>query len=225
MLSYAVHTFMKRFVLALAVAFPFCVSSQSFHRTAQASPAAKGLFPTSTDIGTAQRGATEYDPSAASYRISGGGDDVWGTADDFRFTWTQISGNASLAADVHIEAPVTYRLAKGMLMFRQNLSPGSPYADVAIHADGHVTLQYRLTEGGETKDVTLPQHNPTRLRITRDGDRFSVSAGSEGNMQAERSVVISVPMQGPIYAGLGVCSHNTDVLQNITFSGITLDVH
>jgi len=179
----------------------------------------QGIFQGSKDIGSAQLGSTRFYPDTASYEIRGGGADVWGTADDFRFTWTRVSGDASLAADVHVDAPVTYRLSKGMLMFRQSLDPGSPYADIAIHADGHITLQYRLTQGGETKDVTLPEHNVPRLRIVRHGDRFTVYAGSNsGSPQAGPS--ITVAMTGPVYAGLGVCSHNTDDLQTVTFSEV-----
>lgn len=180
-----------------------------------------GIFQSSDDIGHAQRGSTRYDASTGSYEVRGGGEDVWGTADDFRFTWTKISGDGSLAADLHIDAPVTYRLAKGMLMFRQSLDPGSPYADIAIHADGHITLQYRLTPGGETKDITLPEHNVPRLRIVRHGDVFTVYAQEKARGSGAPS--ISIPMHGPVYVGLGVCSHNTDALQAVTFSRVSLE--
>lgn len=178
-----------------------------------------GLFQGSIDIGQAQPGSTRYDPERARYEIRGGGDDVWGTADSFRFAWTQLSGDASLAADLHIDAPVTFRLAKGMLMFRQSLDPGSPYADVALHADGHVTLQYRLRQGGETRDITLPVHNVAHLRIIRQGDTFTAYTEPRG---ASAPPAVTVPMHGLVYVGIGVCSHNSDALQTVTFSHIML---
>lgn len=185
----------------------------------QSSDKAQGIFRASSDIGSAQHGFTVYNAAAGSYQVMGGGNDVWGTADDFRFVWTQVSGDGSLAADLHIDAPTTYRISKGMLMFRQSLDPGSPYADIAIHADGHITLQYRLTEGGETRDVTLPEHNAPHLRIVRRGNLFTVYAGA-GSRKASPSV--TVPMQGPVYVGLGVCSHNVDALQSVTFTRVEL---
>ena len=202
---------------ALALALPAATAS----KTAQRDSLPQGPFPTSTDIGTAQRGNTTYSATPGSYEIMGGGDDVWGTADAFRFAWTRISGDASLAANLHIDAPVSYRISKGMLMFRASLEPGSPYADVAMHADGHITLQYRLVPGGETKDVTLHENNVPRLRITRRGDRFTVYAGT-GKTETANPLSITVLMQGPIYVGLGACSHNTVALQGVTFSQITL---
>ncbi len=204
------------FSCALALALPAAP-----FQTAQRDSPPKSPFPTSTDIGTAQRGNTTYSATAGSYDIMGGGDDVWGTADAFRFAWTRVSGDASLAADLHIDAPVSYRISKGMLMFRASLEPGSPYADIAIHADGHITLQYRLTPGGETKDVTLRENNVPHLRITRRGDRFTVYAGTD-KTETVKPPSITIPMQGPIYVGLGVCSHNTDSLQGVTFSKISL---
>jgi TolB protein len=180
---------------------------------------AQGLFRASTDIGSAQHGFTIYNAAAGSYEVMGGGNDVWGTADDFRFVWTQVSGDASLSADLHINAPTSYRISKGMLMFRQSLDPGSPYADIAIHADGHITLQYRLTQGGETRDVTLPEHNVAHLRIDRRGNTFTVHAGT-GSGPRKGAPSVTVPMQGPVYVGLGVCSHNVDALQSVTFSKV-----
>ena len=171
-------------VLACALAFVFPAP--------QPESTPQGPFRTSTDIGSAQRGTTTYNPATGTYEIAGGGADVWGAADDFRFVWTRISGDASLAADVHINPPFSYRISKGMLMFRASLDPGSPYADIAIHADGHITLQYRLTQGGETKDATLPEKNEPRLQIVRHGDNFTVTAGM-GRTADAPSITIQMP--------------------------------
>ena len=218
---YAGLTVAKRVFLALGCLLllhgplpPLSLAQQSAH------PAAQGDFLGSTDIGSAQPGFTEYDPLRGTYRLGGGGADVWGTADSFRFTWTRLAGDLSLAADLHVDAPVTFRLAKGMLMFRQSLDPGSPYADIAIHADGHITLQYRLTEGGETKDVTLPEHNAVRLRLVRRGDRIFAYAGEGKGSAKPPSITLAMP--NLVYVGLGVCSHNTDALQSVTFRNVTL---
>ncbi len=200
-----------------------CVLACSFSAPAQQPESeARGIFQGSDDIGHAQLGSTLYDSAKGSYELRGGGGDVWGTADQFRFSWTRFSGDGSLAADLHVDAPVTYRLSKGMLMFRQSLDPASPYADVAIHADGHVTLQYRLTQGGETRDVMLPEHNPVHLRIVRHGDVFTAYADS-GNSTRSSAPSITIPMHDPVFVGLGVCSHNTDDLQTVTFSRVKLE--
>ena len=181
----------------------------------------QGIFQGSNDIGHAQPGGSTFDAARGSYEVRGGGEDVWGTADNFRFTWKRVQGDASLAADIHINAPVTNTLAKGMLMFRQSLDPGSAYADIAIHADGHITLQYRLAPGGVTADIMLPEHNAERLRIVRHADAFTVYA-HPGNVGSAQAPSISIPMNGLVYVGVGVCSHNTDALQTVAFSKVDL---
>lgn len=189
---------------------------------AQQHAAAVGIFRGSSDIGTAQAGATTFDPATQSYRMSGGGSDIWGTADEFSFTWVKFSGDGSLSADVSLERPLTYPISKAVLMFRQSLAPGAAYADVAIHGDGHATLQWRATEGGETKDTTLPEHAPVRIRIERKGDRFTAYAVfADGHLGAPASV--TVPLRDPVYVGLGVGSHNVNALQTAVFSKVKLE--
>ena len=61
---------------------------------------------------------------------------MWGGADAFRFAWTRVSGDASLTATVVFPPGNHPPNEKAVLIFRQSLDPGSPYADIAIHADG-----------------------------------------------------------------------------------------
>ncbi len=194
---------------------PALVSSQ------QSDGGVGGIFKGSGDIGQAQLGSSNYDPATQTYTVKGGGADVWGAADDFRFTWTKITGDAALVADVQVSQPSTHPKAKGMLMVRQSLDPGSPYADIAVHGDGHVTLQYRLTAGGETKDTDLPQTAVKRLQITRKGDLYTATVVS-GNSSASAGPSITIPMQGSVYVGLGVCSHSTTALQAVTFRHVQM---
>ena len=183
---------------------------------------AQGIFQNSTDVGTAHAGSSSFDPATRSYTLNGGGDDVWGTADDFRFSWTQISGDLTLSADVLDGHPSTHPKAKGMLMIRQSLDRGSPYADVAIHGDGHIDLQWRATQGGETRDTDLPEHSAVRLRIERKGDHYTAYALT-GGMTTSNAPSITIPMRDPVYVGIGVCSHNTEALQTVTFSNVAID--
>ncbi len=181
-----------------------------------------GLFTGRSDIGVTQPGTTSFDPATKSYRVSGGGADIWGTADAFSYTWRPMSGDGSLAAEAVFTQPLAYPIAKGVLMFRGSLAPGAPYADIAIHGDGHITLQYRTVENGETKDVLLPEHGPVRLRVERKGDRFTAQAVLANGRLGEPAS-ITVPMHDPVYVGLGVGSHNVKALQTVVFSGVTLD--
>jgi hypothetical protein len=60
-----------------------------------------GLFDLNSDIGaTPQKGSGELDGLGRKYRVTGGGADIWGTADAFHFVWKKVSGDMTLTADV-----------------------------------------------------------------------------------------------------------------------------
>jgi hypothetical protein len=180
-----------------------------------------GIFQGSTDIGATQPGSTIYDASTKSYHVSGGGADMWGTSDAFRMSWVKLSSDGAITADVHI-ADGAVPLAKAVLIFRQSLDPGSAYADAAIHADGHITLQYRKADGGVTADITAPQHGSVRLRIERRGNEFTAYAQSaDGKMMKFASTTVA--LHDPVYVGIGVCSHNAAGLSTATFSNVKVE--
>lgn len=177
------------------------------------------VFAGSTDIGTTLKGSTVSGLHPGTLQITGGGADMWGTKDDFHLDWVQLFGDATLTADVHF-APGAAALAKGVLIFRQNLRPTSAYADVALHGDGHVTLQFRPTEGAPTRDITASEHGATRIRIERKGDVFTASTESaDGKFTAFASQTVA--LKGPVYVGLGVCSHNAKGLVTVNFANAT----
>ena len=188
-------------------------------------PARKGLgiFEAATDIGATRPGATLYDPATASYRVTGGGADLWGAADQFHFTWLKLSGDATLSSDIHFAPGTADPTAKAILIFRQSLDPDSPYADAAIHADGHITLQYRATPGGKTEDTTSSRHGSARLGIVRSGDKFTLIAGAEEAHLEPDPAPATVVLHDPVYVGIGVCAHNAGHLETATFSNVKLD--
>ncbi len=201
--------------LAVALAIPVAFVAQQKGNTSHA------IFEGSTDVGSTQKGSTVYDPVNGSYRVTGGGDDMWGSADSFHLSWVRLSGDATLTADVHFAQGESHPLAKAVLIFRQSLQPSSAYADVGIHHDGHIALQYREASGAPTEDTTAPQHHSVRLRLERRGDTFTAYAESgDGKMVAFGSKTII--LHDPVYVGIGVCAHNANGLNTATFSNIRI---
>ena len=206
----------------LSLAFAVILPVSGMVAAAQSLSGQNGVFAGSTDIGKTLKGSTIYDAASASYSVTGGGADMWGSEDAFHMSWVKISGDAMLTADVQFPANVSVPLEKAVLIFRQNLDPASAYADIAIHGDGHVTIQYRLVSGGVTGDVTAPQHAPARLRIERKGNLFTAYTGSaDGKLKAFASQ--TVVMEGPVYVGIGFCAHNADGLASATFSNVKIE--
>lgn len=186
-----------------------------------AGPTCPGLFAESTDIGTAAHGLTAFDAAASTWKLTGGGSDMWGTTDAFHFAWRRITDDASLTATIHFAPGFHAPLEKAVLMFRQSLDPDSKYVDVALHADGHITLQYRDVQGGITDDITAPHHGATTLRIQRQGDRYiGYAALPDGKLVEFASAVVA--LRDPVAVGLGVCAHDPNRVISATFSSVHL---
>ena len=203
-------------IVALALAAPGMVVAQQSVR------GPRGIFAGSSDVGKTRAGSTVYEPAGNLYRVTGGGADMWGDADAFHFSWVQLSGDATLTADVHFPSGSLAPLEKAVLIIRQSLDPASAYADVAIHADGHITLQYRSTAGGKTEDVTAAEHGSTRLRIERIGNRFTAFTGSADGKLAAFSTS-TIVLNDPVYVGIGVCAHDAEGLTTVNFSNVSIE--
>jgi len=204
--------------LFLAVALPV----SGLVAASQSISSKLGIFTDSTDVGKTLPGSTVFDAASGSYRVTGGGADMWGSEDAFHFSWVKLAGDASLTADVQFPADVPVPLEKGVLIFRQSLDPGSAYADIAVHGDGHATIQWRAVAGGKTDDVVAPLHGPMRMRIERKGNLFTTSVGPIGGKVTAFSST-TVVMDGPVYLGIGFCSHNAAGLASVTFSNVTIE--
>src|SRR5579859_4532368 len=60
-----------------------------------------GIFEAHRDIGvTPKPGSVVYDSASGDYRVTGGGANIWSTADAFQFAWNRLSGDVTLTADV-----------------------------------------------------------------------------------------------------------------------------
>lgn len=174
----------------------------------------------SGDIGeTPKAGRIEVGPPI---RITGGGANVWGNTDALFFAWKRITGDVTISADVEFEGKGVNAHRKAMLMLRQDLTPGAVYADVALHGDGLTSLQYREVAGGTTKELRSAVTGPTRIQIERRGNQIRIGAAKAGE-----AIVWTGPQtlafSGPIYAGLGMCSHDANVLETAVFSNVRIE--
>ena len=180
-----------------------------------------GIFESSQDIGeNPEKGKTEF--ANGEYRITGGGANIWGAVDAFQFVSKRMTGDAVLTADIKFEGAGVNAHRKAVLMFRQDLTPGSAYADVAVHGDGLTSLQYRAAGGGPTVEVRAPVTAPTRIRIERRGDAFTMYTGNPGE-ELKQQGTANVTLTGPLYVGIGVSSHDAKVLETAVFTNVQLE--
>src|SRR5947209_20311546 len=141
-----------------------------------------GAFESHGDLGvTPKTGAIEYDAAKSEYRVTGGGSNIWGTEDAGYFAWKRLTGDVTFTADVHFAGAGAVGHRKAVLMVRQDTTPGSAYADVALHGDGLTSLQFRPAAGAATQEIRSTVTGPVRIRIERRGNQFTIFAGKPGD--------------------------------------------
>jgi len=205
--------------IALIVSSGYLVSDSLW---AQAPAAAIGLFEGRTDVGTILHpGSVNYDPAIKTYTITGSGENMWLAVDAFQFVWKKVTDDITLTADISFLNKTGNEHKKAVLMLRQSLDEDSVYADVALHASGLTSLQFRDEKGALTREVQSNRSAPKRLRIAKRGDYVYMSLAAEGEPRVAGGW-IRIPLHGPFYVGLGVCSHDKDVAETAIFSNVEL---
>jgi TolB protein len=197
------------------------------------SPAAAeeiGVFASATDVGQVHApGSSRFDAGRKEYTLVGGGANMWETQDGFHFLSRPLAGDLRLRATVRFPEKKGNTHRKAGWVVRQSLEADAPYADAIVHADGLISLQYRLRKGGPTLEVQSPRkgkaRGPVTVQLERTGDLFSLSVARDG--KTFRPVgAVSVPLGDaakPVHVGLAVCSHEAAALATAAFTGVELD--
>jgi WD40 repeat protein len=195
--------------------------------TAAGAQDAPGIFEGQGDVGKVLHpGAAAYDESTRTYTISGSGENMWFGKDEFYFVWKKVSADElTFSATVAVLGTEGNAHRKGVLMIRQSLESGSPYVDIARHAEGLTSLQYREKKGADTHEIESSISGPATLRIEKRGGRFYMWVAEQAGAGLEFAGGSAwVEMRSPFYIGIGVCSHDKDAVAKFAFSDIELDL-
>jgi TolB protein len=225
---------MNRFITVAAIILLFATLSGAQNSV--------GVFENHSDVGTVLHpGSTTFDSAKNTYTVRGSGENMWATADAFQFAWKKMSGDVEITADVQFTNLTGNEHKKAVLMFRQSLDADSDYADVALHASGLLSLQYRDEKGATTSEVeaqeaaaqfarlapagrasSLDAQSGLRLNITRRGHYAYVFFGHAGTSPEYEGQSIPISLNGDFYVGIGVCSHDNNVVEEATFSNVEI---
>lgn len=201
-----------------------CLGISTARIWAQNPPTSIGIFEDHADVGNVLHpGSVNYDAAKKTYTVTGSGENMWSTTDAFQFVWKKMSGDVTLAADIGFLTRTGNEHKKAVLMLRQSLDAGSVYADVALHASGLTSLQFRDENGAVTREIQSKISAPQRLRIVKRGDYVYMSVGTDGDLKPAGGW-FRIPLHGPFYVGLGVCSHDKDVSEQAIFSNVELAI-
>ena len=169
---------------------------------------------------------TFAEPSEGNFAMSGEGDGIAGTSDQFRFVYKALYGNGSIQARVDSIERIT-DLAKAGVMIRNTLDGDSAHAMTSLDAGGTASFRRRVTKGATTDSTdSAALGHPCWVRITRKGYRMIAEYSEDGdtwlflgndpNVSSEETIV----MNNKVYVGLAVCSQASNVLAAATFSSV-----
>lgn len=187
-----------------------------------ASPKSTGIFDNNSDVGqTKHAGTARFVRESNEYRITGGGENIWGTKDAFQYLWKKDSGDLSLTAKIRWIDEGKNAHRKAGWMIRRDLTKDAAYVDAVVHGDGLTSLQFRKTKGGQTEEIQSPITALAFVRLERHGDVFSMSVSEDGKV-FQPAGAISVALNDPVYVGLAVCSHDDTTTETAIFSDVDM---
>jgi len=169
---------------------------------------------------------------AGTYAINAGGPDIWGTADQFRYVWKQLSGDGQIIAQV-LSVQQTDGFAKAGVMIRNTLDADSANAMAFITDGGRVGWQYRVIAAGDTVStrtevgaITAPHW----VKLTRQGNTFTAKHSSNSvtwedmfePANPQEPSFKNILMSPNVYIGLALTSHVAGVTCEAVFSNVQI---
>ncbi len=160
-------------------------------------------------------GTTAY--ANGTFTIKGGGNDIWGATDEFRYVWQPLSGDGSIVARVTGQAN-TNPWAKSGVMIKESTDPGAPYASLAVTPGNGMRMQWNFSHDSGGGSYAFPN---AWVKLTRTGSTFTSYRSVDGQNWTPVDST-SVAMAEDATVGLFVSSHNDATLNQTTFDRVTV---
>ncbi len=179
------------------------------------------------DIGT-PGSAGSATQSAGAWEVIGGGSGISGTADNFHFAYTTLTGDGTISARVMAvpSASPANNNAKAGVMIRSTLTNSSANAFVAL-TPGSVNgalFQTRLTTsaGTSSANVTTGIYPPYWVRLTRAGNVFTAYYSADGVTWTQLGSPTTIAMGTSVYVGLASTPSDNNQLNIASFQNVSI---
>jgi len=179
------------------------------------------------------QGSDTYDPVTGTFTITGDGADIWGASDSFHYVYKRLTGNGEIVARVvSIGGPSGNEWRKAGVMIRESLEPTSLHAFMAVTPESShgLAFQYRDVAGDSDSEHGVDdQTAPYWVRLVRSGDQFTGYTSADGvawtpkdtsGAEGDGMNPVTIHMEGQIYIGLAVTSHQADQLSTCVFDNV-----
>ena len=155
-----------------------------------------------------------------SFTVTGGGRDVWGTADAFQFAYQPMHGDGQIVARIaSVDGVAAW--TKAGVMIRDSLDPASAHAFVLASLSKGVAFQRRAEAGGLTTHTGVAGAAPVWLRLARLGTTITASISTDGTSWTAIGED-TVSFGSSVLVGLAVSSHDPAITATATFDGVSI---
>ena len=172
------------------------------------------------DIG--QTGVTGFaSHDSGVFTVRGGGADIWGTADAFRYVYQPLTGDGVVVARVASLQNVA-AWTKAGVMIRETLSPSSAHAFMLASAGRGFAFQRRTSGGGASTSTSGGAGTaPAWVRLARAGRTITASWSADGRTWTTVGQD-TITMAATVYVGLAISSHDATRLAEAMFDSVAI---
>ena len=177
-----------------------------------------GIFENHKDIGNPKlQGNIQFNEADQSYRIKGGGYNIWFARDEFYYAFNKIKGDFILTANFKFVGNGVDPHRKIGWMVRASDAADAAHMTATVHGDGLVAMQWRRTKGAAMRDpqdeIFSVKKATEILQLERQGKLFIMRVAHPGEPLQEVGRTDSLDMPQEALAGIFICSHNPEVTE------------
>jgi hypothetical protein len=166
----------------------------------------------------------------AVWTITGTGSDIWGTADQFQFAYTELPGDGGITAQLLTQTGGhTDGWARTGTMLRENLEPGSRCAFIgytngnAFQPGWRVTPEETPTDDGLGSQGRTLEDGPIWVRTQRKGQLYQHLLSDDGkSWRLVGSKAVPIEAGKAVLAGLCATMHGGEVPVVATFDNVSV---
>ena len=159
--------------------------------------------------------------ASGTFTVTGSGQDIGGTSDQFQFVYQPRTGDTEIVAFVG-SLQTANALAKAGVMIRESLTGSAAHASMFATGSSGWTFQRRLAGGGTSDQTSGPSGSaPGWVKLDREGNLFSAYTSTDGSTWTLVGTD-TIAMPATIYVGLAVTGHSSSATATATFSNIAV---
>jgi len=191
-------------------------------------PAQKiGVFHLNSDIGTPKLpGSSEFNKETQEYTLKGAGYNIWFDRDEFQFLYKELDGDFTLTAEFDFIGKGANEHRKVGWMIRESLYDNASHVSAVLHGDGLTVMQWRTAKGEQMRDpedeIFSKENNLQIIQLQRKGKEYFMRGAKKGEPLKLIGSQIMDKLPDKIIAGLFICSHNPEVLEEAMVKNVEI---